>query len=265
VPRDLPGATSVWPKVLRPGGQSRRVSNPPARRDCEGEIGTVSQTESTRGELGQGLYSLADLRAYVSFPDERRGRFAAGEYALEWLDGALNPVAHAARQPDYSFSDLISLFVVRELVRKGVRPGTIRAAEGYLRRRLRTDRPLLSDKIATDGRHVLYDDEIVGEPEQVEAADLEGQQVMVEPIREQLASVWYSDGWASRWHPTRWVVLDPGVQFGEPVIEGTRLRTADLAAVAEDIGSQAAARRLDVDEAATEAAVRFERRLASLR
>jgi hypothetical protein len=203
------------------------MSNPVNGRDWKASVSSASQTESIRGELGQGLYSLGDLRVFVSY----QAGEDAGRHTLEWLTGILNPVGHTPRRPDYSFSDLVSLFVVRELLRKGVRPRTIQKAERYLRRKLRTDRPFVNDMIATDGRHVLHDDEIAGEPEQIESADLEGQQVMVDPIREQLVSVHYSDGWASRWTPARRVVVDPAVQFGEPVIEGTRLRTTDLAAV----------------------------------
>jgi len=76
----------------------------------------------------------------------------AGRHTLEWLTGILNPVGHTPRLPDYSFSDLVSLFVVRELLRKGVRPRTIQKAERYLRRKLRTDRPFVNEMIATDGQ-----------------------------------------------------------------------------------------------------------------
>jgi hypothetical protein len=222
---------------------------------------SASQTESIRGELGQGVYALADLRAFVGYT----GDGADSKRTLDWLTVILNPAGHTRRQPDWSFSDLISVFVVRELLRTGVPPRTIRAAEKYLRRKLVTDRPFVSDRIATDGRHVLHDDQIAGEPEQVESADLEGQQVMVEPIRDQLTSVHYSDGWAMRWTPAERIVVDPAVQFGAPVIEGTRLRTADLAAVATEVGAALAARRLNVDVSTAEAAVDFERRLAAFR
>src|SRR4051794_28546060 len=107
----------------------------------------TSKTESTRGELGQGIYSLAELKQYVALdagPD-------AGEQVLPWLMDILLPVAHRSRRPDYSFSDLISLFVVRELRRAGVQPRAIRDAEAHFRKLWHTDRPFARESIATDG------------------------------------------------------------------------------------------------------------------
>jgi hypothetical protein len=122
---------------------------------------------------------------------------------------------------DYSFSDLISLFVVRELLNKGVTPRTIRMAESYLRRKWKTDRPFVTDEIQTDGRTVFVDDEIVSG--QIESADRHGQQVMREVVSDRLARVRYHAGTAESWSPADCVLVDPRVQFGEPVIAGTRV------------------------------------------
>src|SRR4051794_32500080 len=124
--------------------------------------------ESTRQELGQGVYSLADLRGFLAFSGEPRD----AEWARPWLTEVLNPVPHERYQPDYSFSDLISLFVVRELLKRGVKPYRIREAESFLRAKWNTDRPFLSETIQTDGYHVYGEDP---EAEGIEAADFRGQ------------------------------------------------------------------------------------------
>jgi uncharacterized protein (DUF433 family) len=223
---------------------------------------THTHTESTRGELGQGLYSLGELRLYVAY----QGTEGDAEKVLRWLTRVLNPVAHQRRRPDYSFSDLVSLFVVRELLSRGVAPGAIGEAERYLRGELGLDRPFVSERIATDGRNVYHGKQRVSEvPASIESANLRGQQTMVVPIRDHLTNVGYKHHLASRWTPTKHVVLDPQVQFGEPVIAGTRIPTASIAEVAGELGWKQAAKMLEVEPVAAKAALRFERRLASLR
>lgn len=226
-------------------------------------MSTSIKTESTRGDLDQGLYSLGDLRLFVSyFGDAHDGRRAT-EW---WLPGVLNPVAHTRYRPDYSFSDLISLFVVRELLRSGVRPGAIRDAENYLRKRRGTDRPFVSEGIATDGSDIYLDGERAAEvPEQIESASRHGQQAMVEPIRQRLRTVRYHEGQADQWVPAPYVIVDPEVQFGEPVIAETRLPTATFAAAVNEVGVDAATRSFDVLPPAAASAVEFERTLAALR
>jgi len=218
--------------------------------------------ESTRGDLGQGLYSLQDLRAYVAY----QGTTEDGGRVLSWLGDVLNPVRHKSRQPDYSFSDLVSLFVVRELRRHRVPAHRIRDAENHLRKKWDTDRPFVSERIATDGRHVYAGEEIVSaQPAQIEAASLQGQQTMLVPIRDDLTTVRYVDGEAHLWQPMEHVVLDPRLQFGEPVIAGTRVPVATIAAASRQRPTDEVAETFGVDPAAARAAVGFQRALDEIR
>src|SRR5882757_2424331 len=71
--------------------------------------------ESTRGDIGRGVYALSDLRAYLSFEASaddapelnevlttvKMGRRA--DVALSWLTHVLNPTRHRAKTADYSF------------------------------------------------------------------------------------------------------------------------------------------------------------------
>lgn len=215
-----------------------------------------------RGGLGQGIYSLAELRLYLAF----HGAPEDGDRALYWLQHALNPVDHQAREPDYSFSDLVSLLVVRELVQLGMEPHDIREAEAYLRRQFSTARPFVNQEIATDGRAIFVKREV---EDQVESANHGGgQQAHGEVLGPYLTRVHYrrtsARDWspAASWSPMDGVVLDPAVQFGAPVVEGTRVPTAALADVAAAAGVDAASDRLGVAVERAEAAVSFERALA---
>jgi uncharacterized protein (DUF433 family) len=221
---------------------------------------STDQTESTRGDVGQGLYSLAELRAYLTLSGER----GDGEQVERWLADVLNPVRRQPRRPDHSFSDLVSLFVVRELRRHGVQPRTIREAELYLRKRWNTDRPFVSDRIQTDGHDVYVDgNRITGQLEQ--ASKRTGQQVMLDVVRDFLKDVRYHDGQAQLWIPAPRVVLDPAVRFGEPVVAGTRVPTSAVADVARARDVETAAERFRISSDQAVAALAFERLLAAAR
>jgi uncharacterized protein (DUF433 family) len=219
--------------------------------------GTITPPESTRGQLGQGIYSLAELRSYLAFAGVEKD----GDRVLDWL-GMLNDVAHQPRQPDYSFADLVSLFVVRMLLGKGVKPRRILEAETYLRTRRQTDRPFVCDDLSTDGRFVYFDS-LEGPVDSANRGG--GQQASLVVIAPYLKRVKYHEGAAVQWSPMDHVVLNPAIQFGEPVIDGTRVLTVAVADAAAGAGVEQAAKWLAVSASAARAAVSFERRLAALR
>jgi len=223
-------------------------------------VSTLTEdTTLTRRAIGQGVYSLKDLRAFVAFEGERK----EGKLVPSWLDSALNPVPHERWQPDYSFSDLISLFVVRELRRMGHPIRDIRTAEAHFRTKWLKDRPFASDDIWSDGRVISDREELV--PGQIEAAHRPGQQVMLEVVKDRLVNVRYDGGWAAYWIPMENVLVDPRVQFGEPVVSDTRVTTDVLADAVRHFGIEKASRRLDVTLPAARSALAFEDKLASVR
>ena len=220
---------------------------------------TQQPPESTRGQLGQGIYSLAELRLYLTFHGTPRN----GELALYWLQHALNPVGHRPQEADYSFADLISLLVVRALVARDVPLHRIQEAEAYGRKLYGVDRPFVTHDLATDGRMVFYYGD---NPAQVESANRGGgQQAGRELLSAYLHDVRYRDGRASTWEPADQVVLDPRVQFGAPVVAGTRVLTESVVEIADASGIEAASDWLDIPVVAARSATRFEHKLAALR
>jgi uncharacterized protein (DUF433 family) len=57
-------------------------------------------------------------------------------------------------------------------------------------------------------------------------------------------------------------VLDPQVQFGEPIIANSRLTTELVAAVAQSLGVESAADRFRISNIDVESAMKFESSLA---
>ena len=226
-------------------------------------MSTTKTPESTRGSIGQGLYSLGDLRTYLALDGQPKD----GDRALYWLTDVLNPVGHQPQHADYSFTDLVSLFVVRELLKRGVKRRRIREAEQYFRKVLRTDRPFACEEITTDGRDVYGPGgkAAPGMPAQLEAASRGGQHVLREPIKDALHTIRYAEGAAAEWTPMPGVVLNPEIQFGAPVIDGTRVHTDLAADVVRKLGmDEAIARWPHAKPGTIDQAIEFERRLAAL-
>lgn len=209
--------------------------------------------------LGRGLYGVTELAHYVAYQSHAKVR---ADDVARWLRSALNPVEHARRRPDYSFHDLVSLFVVRELVGAGVRPAAIRLAEIHLRGTLGIERPFAHVRVKTDGVNVLYEASPMIE-DQLTAANRLGQEVSVPTIATALRSVVFEHDVAVRWMPDESIELDPAVQFGEPHIRGTRVLTEQIAELAKKASLEEVARWYELTLDAVESAVRFERRLAA--
>jgi uncharacterized protein (DUF433 family) len=209
--------------------------------------------------LGRGLYGVTELAHYVGY---QAGATVKPYDVARWLSRALNPVPHASRRPDYSFHDLVSLFVVRELVEAGVRPASIREAEAYLRDTLDMARPFASVRLQTDGVNVLYKASPAIE-DQLTAANRGGQEVSVAAIETALRSVTFERDVAVRWSPEPDVEVDPAVQFGAPHVRGTRIATAHLAELSKSEPVEAVAKLYELRPKAVRRALEFEERLAA--
>lgn len=221
------------------------------------ELTTKLADMNERGNLGQGVYSLAELRLFVAF----YAGHEAGNRVLTWLNRALHPVGHRSHQPDYSFFDLVSLLVVSELISHGVPMRKIRESEGYLRQQTGVDRPFTHRKLKTDGYHVFIDG---AHPSQLEITGRAGgQQVQATIISQFVKEIQYSGDWAARWTPAPFVEIDPERQFGEPTVAGTRVLTRDVFETAQEASIAETAECFGISNGAVRGALDFEEKLAT--
>jgi uncharacterized protein (DUF433 family) len=177
--------------------------------------------------IGQGLYSVAELRRLIGV----RGDAVSIPTVARWISEGLTPSEHQRGRPSYSFHDLVSLLVVRWLRSEGVRLDDIRRAEEHLRRFVGVARPFASQRIQTDGINVLYR----AEPaiiDQITAANRGGQEVLERALGESLRGIGYQDDLAAWWQIAAKVELRPEISFGEPCVQGTALRTAQVRSLA---------------------------------
>lgn len=167
-----------------------------------------------------------------------------------------------------SFRDLLELRTVARFIQQGVSLRVVRATIDVAREVL-GDYPLHSRRFVTDGKKIFLD--AVNLAGDVELLDLKARQYTIDAvIRPSLIEgIEYDDNAvALRWFPNprqKSIVLDPQVQFGEPIVAASGVPTNTLAAAymaeGKDLGR--VARLYRVTPQAVKAAVAFEHRLAA--
>lgn len=227
--------------------------------------------------LGTGMYPLPRAARLVG-EDVRTVRRWLKGYSWKHSDGhktsqPLWPLQYAdddelGNEQVLGFNDLLELRTVARFVELGVSLHVIRAtievARGYL-----GDYPLHSRRFVTDGRRIFMEAvERVNEDPRL--LDVRGRQYALgDIIRPSLLDgIEFSrTDHALRWFPVpkkRVIVLDPQVQFGEPIVAEGGVPTDTLAAAFQAEGEDVdrVARLYRVKPTEVKAAVAFEQRLA---
>jgi uncharacterized protein (DUF433 family) len=228
--------------------------------------------------IGTGLYPLRQAARLVGEEARTVRRWLKG-YSWKYKDGrsSSGPLWHLQFEGDeelgeervLGFRDLLELRTVARFVEQGVSLRVIRetivAAREYL-----GDYPLQSRRFLTDGKRIFLEavERAGGDPRLLDVR--RRQFVFNSVIRPSLfEGIDYNDdGQALRWFPMprqRLIVLDPQVQFGEPVVADAGVPTDILHAayLAEGKDRAQVSRLFCVTPRAVSAAVDFEQRLAA--
>lgn len=181
-------------------------------------------------DLGAGVYTLPEAARILG-----RGSEPVSQRQVRyWLKTGLTPPSY---ETDYgkalSFHDLISLEIVRRLRNEGVSLQGIRHLEATLREMYpNRDRPLAYDSFFTDGATIWV--RVAGDdaPGVIEVGRYLKQYAWPDGVRTFATEIRFgdNDGGADLWTPTKWVELDPKVQFGTPVVRGTRIPVRTIVA-----------------------------------
>lgn len=228
--------------------------------------------------VGTGLYPLRQAARLVGEEARTVRRWLQG-YSWKSVDGRTRsaPLWHLQYEDDeelgpesvLGFRDLLELRTVARFIEQGVSLRVIRATIDAAREYL-GDYPLHSRRFRTDGKRIFLDAvERVGEAAHL--LDVRRRQLVFDSIiRPSLfEGIEYDDaGQALRWFPVarqRRIVLDPQVQFGEPVLAQSAVPTDTLHAayLAESQDRARVARLFGVTPRDVSAAVEFEQRLAA--
>lgn len=167
------------------------------------------------------------------------------------------------------FKDLLELRTVARFVQCGVSLRVVRETVNIARQYL-GDYPLHSRRFVTDGRKIFLE-AVERAGEEARMLDVRDRQFAIESvIRPSLIEgiEYGANAQALRWYPEpkrKLIVLDPALQFGEPIIADAGVPTDTLSAAfkAEQGDAQRVARLYRVTSQAVRAAVAFEQKLAA--
>jgi uncharacterized protein (DUF433 family) len=228
--------------------------------------------------LGTGMYPLARAARLVGADLRTVRRWLKG-YSWKYGDGrrVSGPLwglqyandEELAGEKVLGFRDLLELRSVAKFIEQGVSLMVIRATIDVARSYL-GDYPLHSRRFVTDGSKIFLEAvERAGEDPRL--LDVRGRQFAIDAvIRPSLIEgiEYDKQAQALRWYPVpkkRTIVLDPQVQFGEPIVANAGVPTDTLcdAYFAEGKDAGRVARLYRVTPQAVQAAVAFEHRLAA--
>lgn len=227
--------------------------------------------------LGGGLYPLSQAARLVGVEARNVRRWLRG-YSWKYLDGrsSSGPLWGLQYAEDeelgaeqvLGFLDLLELRAVAKFIERGVALKILRATIDQATREF-GPYPLHTQRFLTDGRRVFHD--AAKRSGDGALTDYKARQIVFDAvIRPSLyAGIEYApNGAALRWFPVdrrKVIVLDPRVQFGEPIIASAGVPTDTLAEAVNAEGGdyKRVARLYGLKPSDVQAAVSFEHALAA--
>lgn len=233
--------------------------------------------DARKNLLGSGLYPQAQAARLVGVDARNVRRWLRG-YSWKYLDGrsSSGPLWSLEYADDeelgaeqvLGFNDLLELRAVAKFIQHGVSLKVLRATIEQATREF-GKYPLHTQRFLTDGRRIFHD--AVKRSGDGSLIDYKARQVVFDAvIRPSLyAGIEYAPGgMALRWFPVqrhRVIVLDPRVQFGEPIVASCGIPTDTIAEAVDAEGGdhKRVAKLYRLKPSEVKAAVNFEHALAA--
>ena len=212
---------------------------PPSTRSVETLADTDGVAPRPAGLIGQGIYDLVEAARIIGRDPDTVGGWTKG-------NAPLHPVDH---DRILSFRDLVSLWVISELLKRGVPRRDIRSGRDYVAEQVGTEYPFAHRDLAAVGTGFFTRPDV---SEDWVDAGRGGQGSFQTIIEDLLRPIEYGpDLHAVKWRPVKGILLDPVIQAGAPCVEGTRVPTrvvVDLKKAGEHIEDIADHMRLDTTQ-----------------
>jgi uncharacterized protein (DUF433 family) len=179
--------------------------------------------------LGLGVYSLPEAARIVG---RSVGR-ATPRQLRSWINDGITPATRSESGMLLTFSDLVSLEVVSRFRGSNVSLQRVRRFETELRAHFPgLDRPFANNIFFTDGSRIWAE---CAEDEPRRSIELVGKRrghyVWTGVIESFAKRIHYAPtGEAIGWELSEWVEIKPSIQFGSPVVKGTRVTVDTVAA-----------------------------------
>ena len=184
-------------------------------------------------------YGVREVARYLRVPDATLRAWVVGRpYPARGQDRWFEPLIRPADAAPIrlSFLNAVEAFVLSSMRRHhGVRMARVREALEFVEERLRVERPLAHEQFQTDGVDLF-----VERANALIVASRAGQMALAEVMRAHLRRVSFdAEGLAAQFFPfarvgadleqPRFIVMDPLLAYGRPVMAGTGVPTAVVA------------------------------------
>ncbi|MGB7161136.1 MAG: hypothetical protein WBD40_23955 [Tepidisphaeraceae bacterium] len=223
--------------------------------------------------IGIGIYGVPDAARLTQVPARRIHRWVKG-YAYKTEAGEWKPSAPIWQRQlpiidgkvALGFRDLIEVRVVNAMLNHDISWPTIKRVHQHAQDLFKVDHPFATSLFRTDGRTVFIDlkDGRGGQSLLDLAESQYAFRNLINPYLEHIE--FNSKKQAMRWWPmgeSRSIVVDPGRNFGQPIVSDAGVPTAVLAAAVKVEGSaESVAKWYAVKLRSVRAAVEFENQLS---
>lgn len=179
--------------------------------------------------LGEGIYTFSEAARIIAGASDHKVTTRQLRY---WVDEGIVPPSHQPEdeEPILTFDDLISLEVIRRFRHIGTSLQKVRYFESRLADHLSLRRPFAYKKFFTDGASVWAEE--VG-ADAIEVVEIAGQRLnnyaWTDAIKTFARDISFDESLhAVGWALSTWVHIDPAIQFGAPVIRGTRVPLSSI-------------------------------------
>lgn len=230
----------------------------------------MKNSEPSSRLLGVGIYTAAEAALYTGIPAKDIRRWVFGYKSDGTCHPGLWPTELAFEEEKLlGFHDLLEIRFVHAFRKHGVSLQAIRAASRQAKELFDQSYPFTCRRFQTDGRSVFAT--VLNETGDETILDLAKRQYAFKQVigPSLYEGIDYDgDGHAERWYPVRRskaVVLDPGLNFGKPILASAGIDTASIyhAYLAEGRDIKRVAAIYEIKPGAVEAAVGYEQRIAA--
>lgn len=238
---------------------------------------TMSPKIKTLRQPFSGIYSLADAALFIrattpppetplSLWERRRKRFVgpSSRHIANWVRRSgngylLDNDGHLA----LTFEQLIRARMIVLFRTRGLPLRVILESEKSIRESTGKPQPFVTEALWSSDSDMFYEFE-----KSIRAATKPGQGVFDDIIRQFMTPIHHGivfneSGISTLWNPEPGVVINPQIQFGSPVIAGTRIETEAIWSFRQTgTSADALARLYKIDTDSIDAALRWEEILA---
>lgn len=176
--------------------------------------------------LGSGIYTPRQAARLLGSSYQEVLRWTRGSPTVESLWDAHYRFLNGATE--LNFSDLIELRVVKAFKRAGVSLQAIRFAIELAELKFDVKYPLSTKIFKTDGSEILMES-LEKDGNLVSMSKKRpGQNVFAKVVEQSLNDLEFEDGKSVRWRPSQKIVIDPGRNFGAPILDDFGIETGVL-------------------------------------